>query len=35
VPFDGVKQSCYGRDDSHYGIEEYVLVKYTLMAGLA
>lgn len=35
VPFGGVKQSGYGREGSHYGIEEYVHVKYTLMAGLA
>ncbi|SIT46675.1 hypothetical protein BN2476_520066 [Paraburkholderia piptadeniae] len=35
VPFGGVKQSGYGREGSHYGIEEYVHVKYTLMSGLA
>ncbi|MFM0203695.1 NAD-dependent succinate-semialdehyde dehydrogenase [Paraburkholderia fungorum] len=34
VPFGGVKQSGYGREGSYYGIEEYVQVKYTLMAGL-
>ena len=34
VPFGGIKQSGYGREGSHYGIEEYVHVKYVLMAGL-
>ncbi|MBP0597142.1 NAD-dependent succinate-semialdehyde dehydrogenase [Herbaspirillum sp. LeCh32-8] len=34
VPFGGVKQSGYGREGSYYGIEEYVEVKYVLMAGL-
>jgi succinate-semialdehyde dehydrogenase/glutarate-semialdehyde dehydrogenase len=34
VPFGGVKHSGYGREGSHYGIEEYVEVKYVLMAGL-
>ncbi|NWA03418.1 NAD-dependent succinate-semialdehyde dehydrogenase [Pseudomonas gingeri] len=33
VPFGGVKQSGYGREGSYYGIEEYVHVKYVLMAG--
>ncbi|ODP32876.1 NAD-dependent succinate-semialdehyde dehydrogenase [Pandoraea sp. ISTKB] len=34
VPFGGVKHSGYGREGSHYGIEEYVEVKYILMSGL-
>ena len=34
VPFGGIKQSGYGREGSHYGIEEYIHVKYVLMAGL-
>ena len=34
APFGGVKQSGYGREGSHYGIEEYVEVKYVLMGGL-
>ena len=34
VPFGGVKESGYVREGSHYGIEEYVDVKYVLMAGL-
>lgn len=33
VPFGGMKQSGYGREGSFYGIEEYVEVKYVLMAG--
>ena len=33
VPFGGVKHSGYGREGSYYGIEEYVEVKYVLMAG--
>ena len=34
VPFGGVKHSGYGREGSHYGIEEYVEVKYVLMSSL-
>ncbi len=34
VPFGGVKHSGFGREGSYYGIEEYVEVKYVLMAGL-
>jgi succinate-semialdehyde dehydrogenase/glutarate-semialdehyde dehydrogenase len=34
VPFGGVKHSGYGREGSHYGIEEYLEVKYVLMGGL-
>jgi succinate-semialdehyde dehydrogenase/glutarate-semialdehyde dehydrogenase len=34
VPFGGVKHSGYGREGSYCGIEEYVEVKYVLMAGL-
>ncbi|MFZ3485723.1 NAD-dependent succinate-semialdehyde dehydrogenase [Sphingomonas sp. 3-13AW] len=34
VPFGGVKHSGYGREGSYYGIEEYVDVKYVLLAGL-
>lgn len=33
VPFGGIKQSGYGREGSYYGIEEYVQMKYVLMAG--
>lgn len=34
VPFGDVKQSGFGREGSYYGIEEYVEVKYVLMASL-
>lgn len=34
APFGGVKQSGLGREGSHYGIEEYVEVKYLHMGGL-
>src|SRR5690606_25308838 len=32
VPFGGVKQSGYGREGSHHGIEEYVDVRYVQAA---
>lgn len=34
APFGGVKQSGVGREGSHYGIEEYLVVKYLCLAGL-
>jgi succinate-semialdehyde dehydrogenase / glutarate-semialdehyde dehydrogenase len=34
APFGGVKESGIGREGSHYGIEEFVEVKYLLMGGL-
>ncbi|MFV5516394.1 NAD-dependent succinate-semialdehyde dehydrogenase [Acinetobacter gerneri] len=34
VPFGGVKQSGLGREGSKYGIEDYLEIKYFLMAGL-
>jgi len=34
APFGGVKQSGIGREGSKYGIEEYLEVKYILLAGL-
>ncbi len=34
APFGGVKQSGLGREGSKYGIEEYLEVKYVLIAGL-
>ena len=35
APFGGVKESGLGREGSKYGIEDFVVVKYTLMGGLA
>ncbi|MEN6587144.1 MAG: NAD-dependent succinate-semialdehyde dehydrogenase [Sulfuricella sp.] len=34
APFGGVKQSGLGREGSHYGIDEYLEIKYVCMAGL-
>lgn len=34
APFGGVKESGVGREGSHYGIEEFLEVKYVLMGGL-
>jgi succinate-semialdehyde dehydrogenase/glutarate-semialdehyde dehydrogenase len=34
APFGGVKQSGLGREGSKYGIEEYLEIKYVLLAGL-
>ena len=34
VPFGGVKQSGLGREGSKYGIEDYLVIKYTCLAGL-
>ena len=34
VPFGGVKQSGLGREGSHHGIEEFLDMKYLLVAGL-
>lgn len=34
APFGGVKQSGVGREGSHYGIEDYLVIKYTCMAGV-
>ncbi|POR55079.1 succinate semialdehyde dehydrogenase [Paraburkholderia eburnea] len=34
APFGGVKQSGLGREGSKYGLDEYVEMKYVLMAGL-
>jgi succinate-semialdehyde dehydrogenase/glutarate-semialdehyde dehydrogenase len=34
APFGGVKESGLGREGSHFGVEEFVEVKYMLMGGL-
>jgi len=33
-PFGGVKQSGLGREGSHYGIDEYLEIKYLCLAGV-
>ncbi|MGJ8527817.1 NAD-dependent succinate-semialdehyde dehydrogenase [Maritalea sp.] len=34
APFGGVKQSGLGREGSHYGLDDYLDIKYVLMGGL-
>lgn len=34
VPFGGIKESGFGREGSHYGLEDYLEVKYICMGGL-
>lgn len=34
VPFGGIKESGIGREGSHHGMDEFVDVKYMLMAGV-
>ena len=34
VPFGGIKESGIGREGSHYGLEEYLEVKYICMGGI-
>ena len=34
VPFGGVKQSGLGREGSHYGIDDYVEIKYLCMGDI-
>jgi succinate-semialdehyde dehydrogenase/glutarate-semialdehyde dehydrogenase len=34
VPFGGVKQSGLGREGSHYGIDDYVVIKYMCVGGI-
>jgi succinate-semialdehyde dehydrogenase / glutarate-semialdehyde dehydrogenase len=33
APFGGVKQSGFGREGSHYGIDEFLVVKYVCIGG--
>ena len=35
APFGGVKQSGNGREGSHHGIEEYLVIKYVCLGGLS
>jgi len=35
APFGGVKQSGLGREGSHYGIDEYLVVKYLCLGGMS
>jgi succinate-semialdehyde dehydrogenase/glutarate-semialdehyde dehydrogenase len=34
APFGGVKQSGLGREGSHYGIDDYVVIKYLCVGGV-
>lgn len=34
APFGGVKQSGLGREGSHFGIDDYLVVKYLCMGGI-
>jgi succinate-semialdehyde dehydrogenase / glutarate-semialdehyde dehydrogenase len=34
APFGGVKQSGLGREGSHYGIDDYVVIKYLCVGGI-
>src|SRR5690606_1110271 len=34
APFGGVKDSGYGREGSHFGLEEYTQLKYICVGGL-
>ncbi|HEY8190152.1 MAG TPA: NAD-dependent succinate-semialdehyde dehydrogenase [Micavibrio sp.] len=35
APFGGVKESGFGREGSHYGLDDFLSPKYTLVGGLA
>lgn len=35
APFGGVKESGVGREGSHYGIDDFINIKYLLVGGLA
>ncbi|TVQ99070.1 MAG: NAD-dependent succinate-semialdehyde dehydrogenase [Desulfovibrionales bacterium] len=34
APFGGVKESGFGREGSHYGLDDYTTLKYVCMAGI-
>jgi succinate-semialdehyde dehydrogenase/glutarate-semialdehyde dehydrogenase len=34
APFGGVKESGLGREGSHHGMEEFIEIKYIMMAGI-
>lgn len=34
APFGGIKESGYGREGSHHGIEDYLTMKYVCMGGI-
>ena len=34
APFGGVKESGVGREGSHYGIDEYLEIKYVCVGGV-
>lgn len=34
APFGGVKQSGVGREGSHYGLDDYLVIKYMCMGGI-
>jgi len=34
APFGGVKQSGMGREGSHYGLDDYMVIKYLCMGGI-
>ena len=34
APFGGVKESGIGREGSHYGVDEFIDIKYMLMGGV-
>ena len=34
APFGGVKDSGLGREGSHYGLDDYLTLKYVLLGGM-